>query len=91
MYMLDTNIIIFSIRHPDSQCARKIAEHTGIDLCISVVTFAELEYGIRNSKYPAQNRAALQMFLAGIKILDFTMHAAVHFGDILADMHQKKI
>lgn len=91
MYMLDTNIIIFSIRHPDSECAKKLADHVGVDLCISVVTYAELEYGIRNSKRPEQNRAAMQMFLAGIWILDFDIHAAEHFGDILADLHQRKL
>lgn len=91
MYMLDTNIIIFSIRHPNSECAHKIAQHVGEDLCISVVTLAELEYGIMNSKYPERNRTSLQMFLSGIWILDFDINAAIHFGDILADMKQRKI
>lgn len=91
MYMLDTNIIIFSIRHPQSVCAKRVAEHVGIDLCISVVTYAELEYGICNSRRPDKNRTAVQMFLAGIRILNFDMNAAQHFGNILADMHQRKI
>ena len=89
MYMLDTNIIIFCIRHPDTACARRVASHTGKDLCISVVTYSELEFGIRNSSRPERNREAIKRFLAGISILDFDMNAASHFGAILAELKQK--
>lgn len=89
MYMLDTNIIIFCMRHPSSACASKLALHLGRDLCISVVTYAELEYGIMNSSDPARNRRAVNQILAGIRILDFDMNAATHFGDILAELRKK--
>ena len=89
MYMLDTNIVIFCIRHPDSKCAFTLAEHIGKDVCISVVTFAELEYGIMNSNNPDQNRLAINQFLAGIRIIDFDMKAAMHFGQILAELRKK--
>ncbi len=90
MYMLDTNILIFCLRHPDSKCAKTLASHIGRDVCISVVTYAELEYGIVNSKYPEQNRTAINNILAGIPIMDFDIKAAVHFGQILAELKQKK-
>ena len=89
MYMLDTNILIYCIRHPDSKCAEIIASHVGNDVSISVVTFAELEYGIQNSKYPEQNRMAINRILAGITIEDFDINAATHFGRILADLKKK--
>ena len=89
MYMLDTNILIFCMKHPHSQCAATLASHIGNDVCISVVTYAELEYGIRNSSKPQQNREAIQKILAGIRILDFDMPAAVHFGAILAELKNK--
>ena len=60
MYMLDTNILIFSIRHPTSACAAMLADHVvSNDVCISVVTYAELEFGIVNSSDPEKNRAAV--------------------------------
>ena len=90
MYMLDTNILIFCLRHPDSKCAETLAEHIGHDVCISVVTYAELEFGIMNSKYPERNREAINNILAGIPIMDFDTKAAVHFGRILAGLKQKK-
>ena len=89
MFMLDTNIIIFCIRHPDSACAAKLAAHLGKDVCLSVVTYAELEYGIMNSSDPVRNREAISFVLAGINIRDFDMNAAMHFGDILAELKQK--
>ena len=84
MYMLDTNIIIFTIRHPRSACVQKLAQHIGRDVCISVVTYAELEYGIENSSDPVRNRQAMLKFLAGIPILPFDLDAAIQYGRILA-------
>ena len=84
MYMLDTNILIFAMRHPNSPCAYTVASHAGNDNCISVITYSELEYGIINSQNPDKNREAVNRMLAGIPIIDFDMSAGKHFGDILA-------
>ena len=84
MYMLDTNIIIFAMRHPDTPCAHMVAAHVCKDICISVITYSELEYGILNSRNPDKNRKAVCMILAGIPILDFDLSAGKHFGDILS-------
>ena len=84
MYMLDTNILIFAMRHPDTPCAYTVASHAGNDICISVITYAELEYGIQNSRNPDRNRNAVNRMLAGIPILAFDISAGKHFGDVLA-------
>ena len=89
MYMLDTNILIFCMRHPGSACAAKVASHLGLDVCVSVVTYAELEFGIHNSKMPEQSRIAVNRILAGIAVEDFDRRAAMHFGAILADLKQR--
>ena len=91
MFMLDTNILIFSIRHPDSACAKRLAGHVGRDVCISVVTYAELVYGVENSSDPTRNAEALNRFLAGISILDFDMDAGIHYGKILAELKKKHL
>ena len=91
MYMLDTNIIIYAIRHPDSEINEILRKHLGKDICISVITYGELEYGIRKSSKPNQNRMAVRRFLAGIRILDLDMAAAEHFGDIIADLEQNRM
>ena len=86
MYMLDTNILIFCMRNPKSTCTSVLASHVGKDVCISVVTFAELEYGIASSSEPERNREAVNKILAGIRILNFDINAATHFGQILAEL-----
>ena len=86
MYMLDTNILVFSMRHPHTACAQRLASHLGRDICISVITYAELEYGILNSSRPVENRIAVEKVIAGIPVLDFGLSAAAHFGDILASL-----
>ena len=76
MYMLDTNAIIMSIRHPEWQISTKIEKHLGKDLCISSITYAELVYGIKKSNNPQKSRLAVTQILYGIKILDFDQKAA---------------
>lgn len=91
MYMLDTNAIIMAVRHPEWPIYPKIKEHLGKDLCISAVTYGELEYGIRKSANPEKNRLAITKILLGIRILDFDSRAAVHFGDIFAELESKRM
>ena len=91
MYMLDTNAIIMAIRHPDRQICSRIRQHLGKDLCISSVTYGELEYGIRKSSCPERNRIAITQILLGIRIFDFDASAAAHFGDIFADLEKKQM
>ena len=86
MYLLDTNILIVAIRHPAAECTKKLASHLGKDVCISVITYAELEYGILNSSNPDRNREAVRHILAGIPILSFGIKEAQTFGSILAEL-----
>ena len=89
MFMLDTNAIIMAVRSPHSEIAKTIKEHLGKDVCISAITFGELEYGIQKSSAPERNRTAITQILMGISILDFDSDAARHYGDIFADLEKK--
>jgi len=89
MYMLDTNAIIAAVRHPDWPIRKKLLDHLGKDLCISAITYAELEYGIQKSAQSEQNRLAINQILLGVRILDFDQRAAAHFGDIFADLERR--
>lgn len=89
MYMLDTNAVIMAIRHPEWPITAKIKSHLGNDLCISVITYGELMYGIKKSSAPERNREAVHQILAGIRIIEYDTKAAEHFGDIFADLEKK--
>ena len=89
MYMLDTNVLVMAVRHRDEPLCARVKNHLGIDLCISAVTYGELEYGIRKSAAPDRNRVAVTLLLLGIRILPFDAAAAEHFGDIFADLERR--
>jgi tRNA(fMet)-specific endonuclease VapC len=78
-----------AVRHPDWPLRAKVKRHLGKDLCISAVTYGELEYGIRKSAAPERNRVAVTQLLLGIRILPFDDMAAEQFGDIFADLEWK--
>ena len=90
MYILDTNAIIMAVRHPDWPIYDRIRSRLGKDLCISSVTYGELEYGIRKSAAPERNRIAITGILMGIRIFSFDAKAAAHFGDIFADLESRR-
>jgi len=59
---------------------------------ISAITFAELEYGVKNSptkKAFEQNRSKLISFLPLVIILPFDSAAAIAYGQIHASLRRK--
>ena len=81
-YMLDTNVIIYLKENLNDAVKKKFASVSKEDICISSITYAELEYGICHSTKREQNRLAIMLILAGISILPFNDAAAVHYGMI---------
>ena len=69
MYMLDTNILVCAIRHPDDPVCSRICQEYGGNLCISSVTYAELVYGAKHSTDYEKNIQAVHGLLSGIYIL----------------------
>ena len=86
MYMLDTNILIYAMRHPHDKLVDKLIEHAGEDIGISTITLAELELGVLRSSNPLKNRQALMAALSGIDILFFDNAAASDYADIKATL-----
>jgi tRNA(fMet)-specific endonuclease VapC len=56
--MLDTNVCIYLIKEHPASVVERFAAHPVGDIGISVITLAELEYGVTSSR-PAKNRDAL--------------------------------
>ena len=88
-YMLDTNICIYAIKHKPERVFLKLREVDPEDVCISVVTYAELVHGVEKSAAVEKNRVALSALLANIEILDFNTDAANCYGKIRADLEKK--
>ena len=88
-YMLDTNICIYIInRSPDEVYQR--FRHLKIgDICISAITFYELQFGVAKSRNPSANQLALTEFLAPLEILDLPATAAPVFGELRAFLQKQ--
>lgn len=87
--LLDTNICIYIIkRHPLAVIERFKRFAIG-DIGISVVTLAELEYGVSKSRDVKRNRHALEQFITPLVVARFDQEAAVIYGTIRAHLEQK--
>lgn len=88
-YMLDTNICIYAIKNKPECVFRRVLDNIQKGLCISVITFAELTYGIAKSDFPEKNRKSLSKLLAYVNILSFDEAAAEEYGEICASLKKK--
>lgn len=88
-YMLDTNICIYIIKKKPAKIFQVFSSLSVGDICISSVTYAELQYGIFKSEHKEKNKIALINFLAPIDILPFSDKAAVSYGEIRADLENR--
>jgi tRNA(fMet)-specific endonuclease VapC len=84
-YMLDTNILIYTIRNRPEEVRRNFEAHDG-ELSASSVTAMELLYGAHKSQAVRRNLDAVEGLLARLDILDFDLAAAEQAGQIRAEL-----
>ena len=84
-YMLDTNIVIYVIKHKPPQVRSKF-NTVATQLCVSSITVAELIYGAENSQFPNKNLQTVENFLSRLTVLDYTQDAAIQYGQIKASL-----
>lgn len=87
-YMLDTNIVIYVIKRRPPSLRPVFNQHVG-QLCVSTITFAELMHGVEKSSMPERNLRTVEDFISRIDVLPYDNDAAVHYGDIRADLERK--
>ena len=82
-YMLDTETCAAILRRTEASDAAVMArlERVAVgDVCISAVTLSELMHGVEVSRRTAQERAALEVFLKHVAVLEYPSGAAEHYG-----------
>ena len=87
--MLDTNICIYLIREKPSSILERFKEHAVGDIGISVITLAELEYGVSRSSKPATNKEALNQFIAPLELVAFDRSATAVYGKLRTTLEKK--
>ncbi len=85
-YMLDTDISSYIMKRSNESVLRRLQTVAVTDVCISVISKAELLYGIEVSPRRHQDQAALDLFLRYVEVLDYPDHAAVDYARIRAHL-----
>lgn len=84
-YMLDTNIIIYTMKNQPEPVREAFNAHSG-QLCISSVTLMELIYGAEKSAAPERNLREVEGLTARLEVLSYDSAAANHTGQIRAEL-----
>ena len=88
-YMLDTITCSYIMRRSPEAVVRRLSNVPVSDVCISVITKAELLYGVEVSPKRKQDEAAVAAFLRYIEVLDFPDEASSHYAQIRADLKKR--
>ena len=83
--MLDTNIVIYTIKNRPVRVREVFKRHSG-QMAISAVTFGELIYGAERSSQPERNLNDIEGMIARLEVLPFGELAAAHFGQLRAEL-----
>ena len=88
-YMLDTDTCSYIMKRSHPTVLRRLQTVPVGDVCMSVITKAELLYGVEISPRRAQDAAALAAFLLYVESADFEDDAALHYAEIRADLKRR--
>lgn len=90
LFMLDTNMCIYLMKHQPEQVAKRFSQCYVGDVVMSAITFAELEYGVAVSENSARERRNLAALIEDIPVVPFDAHAAMAYGPIRAATRERK-
>jgi len=82
MYMLDTNICIYVLKKRPTAVLDKFDKVRKHQIYISIVTYAELKFGVEKSLSKKMNQEILNEFVARLQILLWDEEAANHYAKI---------
>jgi len=88
-YMLDTDTCAFLLRRSSDVLLQRIQAVPVAQQVMSVVTYAELLYGVQVSSKKKANQAAVDALAVHLAILEWPAHAAQHYAEIRADLKKK--
>lgn len=87
--MFDTDVCSCLMRGASPELDRRVAQVPLDDVCISVMTLAELRHGVAVSPRTEQDGRALDALLAYVQVFDLPEAAAAHYADIRADLRRR--
>ena len=89
LYMLDTDTCAFILRRSSLTLLARIQSVPLQQQTVSVITLAELLYGVQVSSKKKANRAAVDALMRHLTVVELSRDAAEHYADIRADLKRK--
>lgn len=89
LYMLDTDICSYAIRGGHPKLDARLARTPADSLCLSVVSRAELLYGVERKGRPPALAALVADLLRRIASLPWDDEAARHYAEVRAALERK--
>jgi tRNA(fMet)-specific endonuclease VapC len=87
--MLDTDICAFILRRSSDALMARIQAVPVRQQVMSVMTYAELLYGVQLSSKKKANQAAVDALSRHVAVLQWPQEAAGHYAEIRADLKKK--
>lgn len=81
-YMLDTDTSSYIIRNRPESVRVRLSGLDSSQLCISVITHAELLYGVKSAASAKAIRLDVEDFVRRLAVLEWDSTAAEHYADI---------
>lgn len=88
-FMLDTDTCSYIMKRSHPLVLRRLQAMDVNDACMSIITRAELLYGVEVSPRRAHDAGALAAFLPYVDTADFSVDAAFHYAEIRADLKRR--
>jgi tRNA(fMet)-specific endonuclease VapC len=82
LYLLDTDIASYAIKSKSAKIEHKLATIPPAQLCISVITRAELLYGLKRVQANHPLQALVRQYLRIIRVLAWESEAADYYAEI---------
>lgn len=85
-YLLDADICSYIMKRSHPALLERIRAVPLSEQAVSIVTVAELMYGVKLSPKPRQVRETFDAFIRHLEVKDWTLDAAEHYADIRANL-----
>jgi tRNA(fMet)-specific endonuclease VapC len=87
--MLDTNICIYIIKKRPESILKRFKKHRNQNIYISVITLAELQYGVERSSSKKFNQKIINDFISHLFVVPWDKESAVQYGKLRNTLNEK--
>ncbi len=88
-YMLDTDMCSYIIKERPVSVLQHFQELNMEDICVSIVTYAELMYGVERSSSKRINHSVIKDFTRYLDIISWNLGAADEYAVLRTDLEAK--